>query len=94
MSDQYEPVLAVAEDGLVHIVAEPGMAKAIADALEFTFASGGLEENYRPLYLLDCNAIWQAVIKATLQAEQELAGTRFVPVAPVSHLRLVPGGGR
>lgn len=49
-------------NGVVLISTDVAMANAIADALEFTFASGGLDD--RPDYLLDVLQIRSAVVQA------------------------------
>ena len=91
MTGQHEPVVAYAEDGLVHIVAEPYMARALTQALEFTFASGEFEAHFRPDYFHDCSAISNAAIAADQQTAAEVAAVSFVPVESRPQLRLVGG---
>ncbi|WP_372733579.1 hypothetical protein [Nocardioides sp.] len=68
----------------VFIVADVAMANAIADALEFTFASGGLDDLDRPDYLLDVVQIRSAVAAA----QQDSAPVPDLVWAP---LRVVGG---
>jgi hypothetical protein len=71
-------------NGVVLISADVTMANAIADALEFTFASGGLVDQERPDYLLDVLQIRTAVAQAR--------GTVAPVVAKAVRLLRVVGG--
>jgi hypothetical protein len=75
-----EPIEAVASDGIVMILIDTTTARQLADAWEFTQASGGLNVPQRPTFLLDVLAIRRAAIAADQQAGVELADVRFVPV--------------
>lgn len=85
---EHEPLIAEAGDGLVHIVCEPTMARALAQALEFTFASGEFEAHHRPQYFWDC----QALVMAAFEADRENAAAPVSLVAAEPRLRLVSGG--
>lgn len=87
-----EPVEAVARDGIVCIFVDPGTARDLANAWEFTYASGGLSDLPRPHFLLDCSALKNAAIEADRQnGELAKSSVRQVPLARQPHLRLVGG---
>lgn len=88
-----EPIEAVARDGIVCIFTDAATARDIANAWEFTYASGGLTETFRPTFLLDCSSLKNAAIEADRQNGEEDLAVRYVPVETMPRLRLVGGEG-
>lgn len=86
-----EPIEAVARDGIVCIFTDAATARDIADAWEFTYASGGLSDIRRPAFLLDCSSLKNAAIEADRQNGENRAEPRYVPVESAPQLRLVGG---